>query len=118
MQLTVPYTDLGIAASVLMLGLGIVLAHRRMSAWPITALIALFGALHGHAHGVEIPKSASPAFYTLGFLISTSVLHICGMLIGEVASMQPWLWRGLRLTGAAVTASGVAFLLQSLPVTA
>ena len=118
LQLTVPYTDLGIAASVLMLGLGIVLAHRRMSAWPITALIALFGALHGHAHGVEIPKSASPAFYTLGFLISTSVLHICGMLIGEVASMQPWLWRGLRLTGAAVTASGVAFLLQSLPVTA
>ena len=62
----------------------------------------------------EIPKSASPALYTLGFLISTAVLHISGMLIGEVASMQKWLWRGLRLSGGAVTASGVAFLLQTL----
>ena len=118
LQFTLPYTELGIAASVLMLGLGIVFAHRRMSPWPITALIALFGALHGHAHGVEIPRSVSPALYTLGFLISTSVLHIFGMLIGEVASMQKWLWRGLRFTGVAVTASGVAFLLQTLPPTA
>ena len=94
--------------------MGIVLAHRRMSPWPITALIALFGALHGHAHGVEIPKSASPALYTLGFLISTAVLHIFGMLIGEVASMQKWLWTGLRLSGGAVTASGAAFLMQTL----
>jgi urease accessory protein len=113
-QFTLPFTELGIAASVLTLGMGVVLAHRGMSPWPITALIALFGALHGYAHGVEIPKSASPALYTLGFLISTAVLHVFGMLIGEVASMQKWLWRGLRFTGGAVTASGVAFLLQTL----
>ena len=50
----------------------------------------------------------------LGFLIGTSVLHIFGMIIGEVASMQKWLRRGLRFTGGAVTASGVAFLLQTL----
>ena len=118
LQFTLPYTELGIAASVLVLGMGIVLAHRRMPPWPITALIAFFGALHGHAHGVEIPRSASPALYTLGFLISTSVLHIFGMLIGEVASMQKWLWRGLRFTGGAVSASGVAFLLQTLAGTA
>ena len=117
LQFTLPYTELGIAASVLMLGLGIVVAHCRMSPWPIKVLISLFGALHGYAHGVEIPRSASPALYTLGFLISTSVLHIFGMLIGEVASMQKWLWRGLRFTGGAVTASGVAFLLQTLAAT-
>jgi urease accessory protein len=62
----------------------------------------------------EIPKSASPALYTLGFVISTSVLHIVGVLIGEVASMQRWLLTGLRFTGGVVTASGVAFLLQTL----
>src|SRR4249919_1583004 len=33
-QVTLPYTELGIAASVLVLGLGIVLAHRGMSPWP------------------------------------------------------------------------------------
>jgi urease accessory protein len=112
-QFILPYAELGVAASVLVLGMGIVMAHRRMSPWPITGLIAFFGAFHGHAHGAEIPGSVSPALYTLGFVISTSVLHIFGMIIGEVASMQKWLWKGLRVTGVAVTASGVAFLLQS-----
>jgi hydrogenase/urease accessory protein HupE len=50
----------------------------------------------------------------LGVMISTSVLHIFGVLIGEVATMQRWLWQGLRFTGGAVTAAGVAFLLQTL----
>jgi urease accessory protein len=115
---SLPFTELGIAASVLVLGMGVIFAHRHMSPWPITVLIALFGALHGHAHGAEIPKSASPELYTLGLLIGTSVLHIFGMLIGEVASMQRWLWKGLRFTGGAVTASGVAFLLQTFAGTA
>lgn len=117
-QVALPYAELGIAASVLVLGLGIVMAHRGLSPWPITALVAFFGALHGHAHGAEIPGSVSPALYTLGFLISTSVLHIFGMIIGEVATMQGWLRKGLRFTGAAVMVSGVAFLLQSFSATA
>ena len=114
LHLTLPHAELGIAASVLVLGMGIVLAHRHMSPWPITAPVLFFGVLHGHAHGLEIPKSVSPALYTLGFLISTSVLHIFGVLIGELATMQAWLWRGLRFTGGAMAASGVAFLLQTL----
>jgi len=114
LQFTLLHAELGIAASVLVLGLGIVLAHRHISPWPITALVLFFGAFHGYAHGLEIPKSVSPALYTLGFLISTSVLHIFGVLIGEVATMQIWLWKGLRFTGGVVTASGVAFLLQTL----
>src|SRR4029453_2610733 len=75
-QVPLPHAELGIAASVLVLGLGIVVAHRGLSPWPITMLVAFFGALHGHAHGAEIPGSVSPALYTLGFVISTSVLHI------------------------------------------
>src|SRR5262245_27272011 len=45
-QVPLPYTELGIAASVVVLGLGIVFARRGMSAWPIVALVALFGACH------------------------------------------------------------------------
>jgi urease accessory protein len=113
-RLTLLHTEVGIATSVLVLGIGIVVAHRHMSPWPITGLVLLFGACHGYAHGLEIPKSASPALYTLGFMISTSVLHILGVVIGEVATMQRWLRSGLRFTGAVVAASGVAFLLQTL----
>jgi len=46
---------------------------------------------------------------------SRAMLHIFGLIIGEVAAMQKWLWRGLRLTGATVAASGFAFLLQTMP---
>src|SRR5512139_3012296 len=42
-QVVLPWSELGIAASVLVLGMGIVMAHRGMSPWPITALIAFFG---------------------------------------------------------------------------
>ena len=114
LQFTLVHTELGIAASVLVLGIGIVLAHRQMSPWPITALVLFFGVLHGYAHGREIPESVSPLLYTLGFLISTAVLHIFGVLIGEVATMQTWLWKGLRFSGGVMAAAGVAFLLQTL----
>ena len=60
LQFTLPHAELGIAVSVLVLGLAIVVAHRGLSPWPITAAIALFGTLHGYAHGVEIPRSVEP----------------------------------------------------------
>jgi urease accessory protein len=52
--------------------------------------------------------------FTLGLLISTAVLHACGFLIGQAATMQAWLGKGLRFAGGVVAASGVAFMLQSL----
>lgn len=113
-QVPLPHTELGIAASVLVLGVGILVAHRGLPSWPILALVLLFGACHGHAHGLEIPKSISPALYTLGFVIGTAVLHVAGVIIGEVAGLQLWLWRGLRLGGGAVAISGAMFVAQTL----
>ena len=117
LQIAVPHAELGITASVLGLGMSVLLAHRDMTPWPITALVLLFGSLHGYVHGIEIPRAVGPALYTLGFLISTSTLHIVGVLIGEVAAMQTWFGRGLRIAGGVVTASGVAFLPHALGVT-
>ena len=60
LQFTLVHAELGIAASVLVLGIGIVLAHRQMSPWSITALVLFFGVLHGYAHGLEIPQFRQP----------------------------------------------------------
>jgi urease accessory protein len=117
-QVVLTHTELGIDLSMLVLGIGIFFAHREAPGWtwvwPITGLVVLFGACHGYAHGREIPRSASPMLYTLGFVISTAALHILGMVIGEVASMRTWLQQGLRLAGAAVAVWGAAFLVQTL----
>jgi len=115
-QIPLPHTELGIAASVVVLGIAILVAHSRTSAWPILVLVLLFGTCHGYAHGLEIPKSVSPALYALGFVIGTAVLHIAGLVIGEIASLRSWLWRGLRLAGVAVAASGVLFVAQTVVV--
>ena len=113
-QVPLPHAELGIATSVLVLGVGILVAHQGLPPWPILVLVLLFGACHGCAHGLEIPKSVSPALYTLGFVIGTAVLHIAGVVIGEVASLQRWLWRGLRLGGAVVAGCGALFVAQAL----
>ena len=38
-QVSLPYAELGIAASVLVLGVGILVVHRDMSPWPIVGLV-------------------------------------------------------------------------------
>jgi urease accessory protein len=108
-RMPVLQAELGITVSVLMLGAAMLLAHRSMSPGPITALVAAFGLCHGYAHGLEIPKAASPALYTLGFVMSTATLHIVGVVVGEVTARQ-----ALRLAGGAVFASGAVLFLQSV----
>ncbi|HIQ49343.1 MAG TPA: Ni/Fe hydrogenase, partial [Aquifex aeolicus] len=43
----------------------------------------LFGFVHGNAHGIEAPQTANTILYTLGFILSTSVLHLSGILFGK-----------------------------------
>src|SRR5579883_978366 len=61
-----PMVEAGILASVLILGLFIATAVRL----PLAASMLLVGAFalfHGHAHGTEIPATASGLTYGLGF---------------------------------------------------
>lgn len=111
-RLPLPHAELGIALSVLVLGGGIVLADHRTASSPILAFVLFFGVFHGHAHGSEIPRAASPALYTLGFVTGTSVLHILGLLVGELAGARRW----LRVAGGLVAAAGLVFLLQTAGV--
>jgi urease accessory protein len=42
-----PHAELGIAASVLVLGLGIVIARRRLPSWPVIAMVIFFAPAMG-----------------------------------------------------------------------
>lgn len=99
----------GIAASVLVLGLALALSFRPPAALGL-AIVGLSGLLHGYAHGAEIPAAAAPVPYALGFLLATALLH--GLGIGALlAAMRTRLGMpALRLTGAAVAASGLLLI--------
>jgi len=55
-------------------------------------------------------------YYTFGFLTSTSLLHLVGVFIGEVAIRRERLVGLLRYSGAAMAGVGLMFLLSGFGV--
>lgn len=107
-----PSPELGVAASVLVLGLCIALAVRARTCVACT-IVAAFAVFHGYAHGVELPSAADPVGYSVGFVLATGILHVCGIGIG-LLNERP---RGVILTramGAIVAAVGVFFTLRAV----
>jgi len=99
-----PGVEAGIALSVLLLGLAVAAAWRAPIAAAV-ALVALFGVLHGHAHGTELPEAASPAAYAAGFVLATGLLHLAGILLGALDKLP----RGalvVRCIGAGMAVTG------------
>lgn len=95
-----PVMEIGIAGSVAVLGLAIVFAPK-IPAWAGFAITALFGLLHGHAHGAEMPASGSAASYVIGFVAATLALHALGVGLGVLGRKQ-----ALRLAPRALGAMG------------
>lgn len=112
LALPVPPVELGIAASVLTLGLMILLAVRA-SVSIACAIVGMFAVFHGYAHGLELPSAADPVGYTSGFILSTGLLHVAGITIGMLRRV-PAGTQALRATGGVIAAFGVWFLAGTL----
>ena len=106
-----PYVEIGIAASVIVLGAAVALVF----SLPISAamgLVGFFAVFHGHAHGSEMPLDVSGLTYGLGFVIATALLHCAGLGLGFAIS-QATVSRNsglLKLTGAAMAVAGVGMM--------
>ena len=104
--------QIGIALSVLVLG-AVIAAAWRAPEWLALGLIAVFAVLHGVPHGILAPRAADPAAFTVGFVVSTGVIHVIGIAIG--AGLKQ-IVRGklVQALGAAIAATGLWFLVQAL----
>lgn len=105
----VPGVEQVIALSVLVLGIGIAVSRKMPLGWAL-APVAVFAVFHGHAHGSEMPLIANAAIYALGFVSSTIVLHVTGVLIGRSAQRNRTAFTAVRYAGAAMGVAGIAFL--------
>ena len=107
-----PPVQIGIALSVLVLGLCIALAVRA-PVWAAAVIVAAFALFHGYAHGQELPSAADPVGYSLGFVLATGLLHVAGIGLGTLKARPggELLIRGL---GGAVALAGGGFLLTAL----
>lgn len=103
----VPFVEIGIALSVVVLG-AVVATGVKAPLAAAMALVGLFAVFHGHAHGVEMAVGTGGLAYGLGFVAATALLHAGGIAIGRLAE------RGgkivTRTAGALVGVAGVGLL--------
>src|SRR6516162_867008 len=105
----VPFVELGIAASVIVLGA--VVAFARKAPVAIAAgLVGVFAIFHGHAHGTEMPLDASGGAYAAGFLLATALLHAAGIALGFAIGRIAHGRAAYQLGGSLVALAGVAIL--------
>jgi len=108
--ITVPLVEPLVAATVLVLGLIVVLEAR--ARLPLSAaLVACFALLHGAAHAAEIRASEALIAYCAGFICATALLHISGIAAGHVLRRRP---SALRLAVTPVALTGAWLLLARL----
>lgn len=78
------FIEFGIALSVVFLALAIVIS-KKLPVNLTMVFVGFFGLCHGLAHGIEMPMAATPALFALGFLMSTAMLHLFGVIVGHYA---------------------------------
>jgi urease accessory protein len=108
---TVPFVELGIVGSVILLG-AVVAFGRQMPLVGAMALVGVLAIFHGFAHGLEMPVNAEGSQYALGFALATTILHLVGLGLSLALrkldeKMAPM---ALRIGGGAVGAAGVVLL--------
>jgi urease accessory protein len=104
-----PFPEMIIALSVIVLGLAIAFPRR----WPVPAAMLLVGGFaifHGHAHGTEISDSLSRIQFTAGFIVATALLHLTGIALGiALLRVDTNLGRSLRqMSGIGITLIGIS----------
>ncbi|WP_158967273.1 HupE/UreJ family protein [Paraglaciecola sp. L3A3] len=98
--------ELGIAISVLVLGIAIAI-DKKLSPLLAMLFVSFFAIFHGHAHGTEMPYLSSPVFYALGFVLSTACIHLVGVFLGYSAKSLNMGSQLLKFLGLLIAAIGV-----------
>jgi urease accessory protein len=115
-EVRLPYVEMLIAASVIVLGL-LVAFRANMPLIAAMTIAGFFAIFHGHAHGAELPDGESPYPYAAGFLLATALLHLAGIALGlgfAKISRSSFGRRIVQAGGLATALAGVVLLTRAL----
>lgn len=101
---SLPLFQVGVASSLLVIGLMLTFAVR-LSIVPSLLMVGLFSLLHGYAHSVEMPQTLAMIDYVLGFVLTTTTLLGLGISLGMLAQRIQH-ERFLRIGGLAISLTG------------
>jgi urease accessory protein len=107
----VPFVEVGVAASVLVLGAMVALKLAAPAAIAM-AIVGFFAVFHGYAHGAEMPGAAGALAYGLGFVAATALLHAAGIGLGFLTGRIGGRWGAVAAptAGGLVAAAGLGLL--------
>ena len=108
--LAIPYVEVGIALSLIVLG-AVIALQISMPLAAAMALVGFFAIFHGHAHGTEMPATASGALYGLGFVSATALLHLVGIAMGIALLRLTNGRRVAQVAGSIAAVAGAALLI-------
>jgi urease accessory protein len=100
--------ETGIALSAIMLGV-MVAGAVKPPLWVAALLVGAFAIFHGYAHGAELPVGANAIAFSMGFVIATGTLHLCGIAFGAL-SYWPAGRIAVRVAGAIIAGIGLGYL--------
>lgn len=104
----IPAVETGIAGSAIVLGAMVALMVRP-PIWLAAVIVAVFAIFHGHAHGTELPNAVNPLSYSVGFVLSTGLMHLLGITLGLLLRWPVGKYI-VRVLGVVISLLGVAFL--------
>jgi urease accessory protein len=106
-----PVVEPMIAISVLVCGV-LAASAVRPSAAVGAAILCVFALFHGYAHGTELPQTAQPALYVLGFLLTAALVQLAA--VRTAIALRSGRFAALvRVAGGAVAALGAGWLMGS-----
>jgi urease accessory protein len=108
MGIPIPAVETGIAVSAVVLGAMVAFAVRP-PIWAAAIIVGMFAIFHGHAHGTELPNAANPIAYSIGFVLSTGLLHLSGIAFGLLVRW-PSGKIAVQTGGGIISLAGVGFL--------
>jgi urease accessory protein len=108
MGIPIPGVETGIAASAVVLGAMVAFAVRP-PIWIAAVIVGAFAVFHGHAHGTELPNAANPLAYSMGFVLSTGLLHLTGIAFGLLVRWPAGKY-AVQAGGGLIALAGVGFL--------
>lgn len=111
MGIVLPMIEIGIAVSIIVLGLAIAL-NIRTSTTVGMAIVGACAIFHGYAHGAEMPDFAGGLAYALGFMAATASLHAAGLCAGFLFNRFGMVF--IRVTGGFSTLLGIGILAGTL----
>lgn len=105
-----PGIEQGIAASVLVLGILLIVAARLPMIFAVL-LAGAFAVFHGAAHGLEGAEGGTvPLSYFVGFLVATLILHCAGIGLGAAFNAVEKKELLQRVAGVALGIAGLMMI--------